>query len=316
LVQQTDDEANPQNYFTQDAKGKDKRLDLNLDYANPEAVENFIRNGLGYSGQVIEQGNGDLTICCPLHDDTNPSLSVSPSKRGCWHCFGGSCQRSGSLFDLVKAFDAARFREPDDKAEAVYDYLDENCKLLYQVLRYRDASGEKLFRQRQPVQGGWIWNVKDVSRIPYNLHRLQFARTVIFCEGEKDADTATGIDMRGCRGGDVVGTTSGGSNSWRPELTRYFKRTETCPDKRVIVMPDADEAGSVWQAAVTTSLMAEGIEYTVVSFADTGCKDLTEFMREHTVEELVRRCGFDWVRMPDGSWLADSPLQLCGESII
>jgi hypothetical protein len=49
--------------------------------------------------------------------------------------------------------------------------------------------------------------------------------------------------------------------------------------------------------AVITTIELEGIEHRVVSFADAGCKDLTEFMVDHSVEELVRRCG-DWVRMP------------------
>jgi hypothetical protein len=62
-------------------------------------------------------------------------------------------------------------------------------------------------------------------------------------------------------------------------------------------MPDADEAGSSWLKAVIATLEAEGIQHRVVSFADAGCKDLTEFMVGHSVEELVHRCG-DWVRMP------------------
>jgi hypothetical protein len=52
----------------------------------------------------------------------------------------------------------------------------------------------------------------------------------------------------------------------------------------VIVIPDADEVGSSWLNAVITSLEAEEIEHRVVSFADTGCKDLTGLRVRHSVE--------------------------------
>jgi hypothetical protein len=293
-----DEHDNPQNYFTQDGKGRDRRLDVNLDYKNPAELDRFIRSNLGYKGQVIQQGNRDLAICCPFHDDTHPSLSISVKKCGCWHCFGGSCKRSGSLFDLAQGFKAATYRDPDGNAEAKYDYRDEAGTLLYQVLRYRDADGEKRFNQRQRAPGGgWAWHLHGVERTLYNLPQLRFARTVILCEGEKDADTATALQITDTSGLNVIGTTSGGSDSWMPAFARYFTQDGVSAfDQRVIVMPDADEAGLHWTETVTPSLAAEGIEYRVVSFADAGCKDLTEFMANHTVQELIVRCGDDWLR--------------------
>jgi len=42
-----------------------------------------------------------------------------------------------------------------------------------------------------------------------------------------------------------------------------------------------------------------------VTFDDVCAKDVTDFLAEHTVEDLVRRLGSDWVRMPDGERLQD-----------
>ena len=51
-----------------------------------------------------------------------------------------------------------------------YDYLDEAGNLLYQVVRYAEP---KTFRQRRPDgNGGWIWNLDGVRRIPYRLAEL------------------------------------------------------------------------------------------------------------------------------------------------
>jgi len=74
-----------------------------------------------------------------------------------------------------------------------------------------------------------------------------------------------------------------------------------CPDEqRLNRLKDAiHSAGFRTIPNVTESLDAQPIER-VVTFGDVGAKDVTEFLAEHTVEDLVRRMGSDWVRMPDG----------------
>jgi len=42
-----------------------------------------------------------------------------------------------------------------------------------------------------------------------------------------------------------------------------------------------------------------------MTFGDVGAKDVTDFLAEHTVADLVRRLGSDWVRMPDGRRVQD-----------
>jgi hypothetical protein len=94
--------------------------------------------------------------------------------------------------------------------------------------------------------------------------------------------------------GKAIGTTSGGADSWNPIFAKDLKR------KRVIILPDDDEAGERYSEAVQESLNAVGIAYSVVTFAGTGAKDVSEYMEELTVEDFVRLIGFDKMTMPDG----------------
>jgi 5S rRNA maturation endonuclease (ribonuclease M5) len=138
----------------------------------------------------------------------------------------------------------------------------------------------------------------------FNLVQLECADTVIICEGEQDANTVTDLHLRG-RYGEAAGTTSGSASSWRPELAKHLS------GRRVIILPDDDEAGKAYADSVEESLKAQNIEYRRVSFEGTGCKDVSEFVAKRTTEELVRLIGVDWVGMPDGTWLTDPLAPSC-----
>lgn len=303
------DEDDLANYYVKGESGQAKRLNLNT--GNPEQIERLIRSCLPDDEVPIIQGNGNLMIRCRFHPDRNPSCSVSPTKHGCFHCFG--CGKDGSLSTLIMQLrnvsrgeaiqtmaDAIgakiEYHKPDKNAIAIYSYRDENGKLLKQVLRYPP----KVFMQRRPGKGGdWIWNTDDLPPILFNMDLLQYAGTVCITEGEQDAQTVTDLHLTG-NGGLMVGMTSGGANSWDGQLAKHLR------DKQVVLMPDADEAGARFAEAVKKSLEAEGIEYREVGFADAGAKDVTEFLESHSVEELVRRIGTDWVRMPNGQIVKDN----------
>lgn len=306
------DEDNPANYYVIADDRRSRRFNANT--GNPGQIETVVRSSLPDGEVPIVQGNGDLMIICPFHSDQNPSCSVSPSKQGCFHCFG--CGKDGSLSTLIMQLRAVpkyevirqraatagaeiEYHEPDSKAIARYSYRDEKGKLLKQVLRYPDVNGKKMFLQRCPAKSGdWKWNTTDLAPMLYNMELLKYANTVCITEGEKDAETVTNLRLGSQY--EVIGMTSGGANSWDDQFAKHLR------GKRVVLMPDADEPGAKFAEAVKKSLAAEDIEYREVSFADAGAKDVTEFLEEHTVEELVRRIGPDWVRMPDGERLVDN----------
>lgn len=159
-----DEESNPANYFFAGDKGQAKRARFNTD--NPELVERLVRESLPDNSPVIrQQNNGDLRICCPFHEDHNPSCSVSLKKNGCFRCFG--CREEGSLMKLLAGLkhisqgeairlralavgQCVEFRDPDTNAEAIYSYRDIAGKLIKQVIRYPNPDGSKRFAQRMP----------------------------------------------------------------------------------------------------------------------------------------------------------------------
>jgi hypothetical protein len=293
-----DPSADSTNYFVKPAKGRATRMVLNT--GRPEDVEKIL---VACGADPRLQHNGEFMIACPFHADSSPSCSVSPTKRT-FHCFG--CLEGGTFLRLVmklKDIDkgaayrfmaevngqVVEFREPDSTAEAIYSYRDSKGKLIKQVLRRPG----KDFVQRRPVKGGKDWDYFNVCRLQPTLYNLQWfssADVVCLCEGEKDADTITKLRLYSPSGGGVFGSTSGGSSSWQDSLADDLK------GKKVVVMPDFDEAGKRYCAEIIKSLEARDIEYVVVSFGDTGAKDVTDFIKQGgTREELVGRIGRDWV---------------------
>jgi len=235
------DEDDPANYFVTAQDGRTKRLNLNL--GDADQIEQLIRSCV--PDEPVMQGNGDLMIRCPFHADSNPSCSVSPKKNGCFYCFG--CLKSGSLSALIMQLKdvtkgeaiqhiatatgvTVEYHEPDKNAIAKYSYRNEKDKLVKQVLRYPDIDGRKVFMQRRPAKGDWIWNVGGLPPILFNMELLEYAGVACITEGEKDACTVTDLHLLGDTGM-VIGMTSGGAESWDAQLAKHLrgKRSWSCP---------------------------------------------------------------------------------------
>ena len=60
------------------------------------------------AGVELKKAGSDLVGCCPFHDDSTPSLVVSPGKN-LWHCMG-ACQTGGSVIDWVIKAQGVSFR--------------------------------------------------------------------------------------------------------------------------------------------------------------------------------------------------------------
>lgn len=297
-------EDDPSRYFQTAETGGKK---VNLNSGDPAQAEAWIRSCLPPGATVIDQENGDLTICCPFHDDSTPSCSVSP-KKCCFHCFG--CKEKGTLTQLAMKLQGisrgeaiqqrakvagleVEYHDPDSNAEAIYSYEDSQGNLVKQVLRYPD----KRFAQRRYTPSSWVWNTKGVRPILYNLPRLEFANTVVITEGEKDADRVTSLKLRASNLGEIVATTSGGSDTWSDKLA------ERLCGKRVIVIPDSDDAGLKYKEEIVASLEKRQIEFCVVTF--DGFKDVSEYLDAgHTEAELAQRIADEWRTVRQGDVIA------------
>lgn len=51
------------------------------------------------AGVALRTQGQDLVGCCPFHDDSTPSLVITPASN-LWHCLG-ACQAGGSVVDWV-----------------------------------------------------------------------------------------------------------------------------------------------------------------------------------------------------------------------
>ena len=133
-----DEEDDAANDYAVGKRGISKRFVLNA--VSPQLVEELIRSAIPTGEPIQAQSNGNLTIRCPFHPDSTPSLSVSPAKR-CFYCFG--CHETGTVTRLVAKLEGithadaikrtaafmgqkVEFHRPDSKA-TIYSYTDQRA---------------------------------------------------------------------------------------------------------------------------------------------------------------------------------------------
>jgi AAA domain len=163
---------------------------------------------------------------------------------GCNHCdFKG-----GALYKLNGA---AR-----DQFVAVYDYYDENGKLLFQVCRTAD----KQFPQRRPDgAGGWAWGTKGVRKVLFHLNEVTEGiandHAVLIVEGEKDVLNLERIGLVAtCNPGGA--SEPGKKSKWRKEYSEAMRGAD------VIIVPDHDPAGYAHADAIAS--MSSGLAKSVL----------------------------------------------------
>jgi hypothetical protein len=148
---------------------------------------------------------------------------------------------------------------------AIYDYTDENGRVLFQVLRFRP----KAFRTRRPDgHGGWIWGLTGIQPVLYRLPRLIAADTVLVVEGEKDVETADRLSLPPHW---AVTCNPFGACQWRDEYSSCLG------NKAVYICPDTDKPGHDHLMQVGLSLVGKTREIRVVALPST-VKDLSEWI--------------------------------------
>ncbi|MFC1980526.1 hypothetical protein ACFLVS_06810 [Chloroflexota bacterium] len=113
----------------------------------------------------------------------------------------------------------------------VYEYPDENGKIIHQTVRY----APKGFKQCRPDENGkWIWNLKGITTILYRLPEVMKAiknqTPIFFPEGENDCN-------RLCALGDVATTNPMGAGKWHDNYTEALQGAD------LIILPDNDSQG-------------------------------------------------------------------------
>jgi len=240
--------------------------------------ERFLRRLKGLK-QLSDSGKylARWSARCPAHDDRTPSLSISLTRdRLLVHCHA-KCQtedvvsavglqmsdlylsssapapktnaheKSSPKLESINSNTSNQPSKPNKKdgrsgrIEETYDYYDTEGTLLYQVVRFEP----KGFRQRRTdPKGGWIWSMKGVERIPYQLPEMLEAigegHPILIVEGEKDVETALRMrsELGASSGRSFSATTApGGAGKWRSSFSPFFEGAH------VWIVPDIDEAG-------------------------------------------------------------------------
>lgn len=237
------------------------------------SVETWLHQLEQITGLPPKRSGNGWSARCPAHEDHNPSLSVSEGTDGkplvC-------CHAGCSYPDICRALGMDASKAPA-APQITYDYRDESGALLFQVVR----QVPKAFRQRQPDgNGGWVWKMEGVRRVPYRLPELLGAvpfEWVFICEGEKDADRLAAL-------GFTATTCPGGAGKWRSEFNQHFKGL------RVAVLPDNDEPGRQHAEKVAKALSAVAVEVRVVTLPNLPEKgDVSDWLASGgAAEELDR----------------------------
>lgn len=251
---------------------------------------------------VETAGKDKWRAFCPSHDDRKTkSLSIGIGDNGqpILYC------HATSACSFAKIMDTLGFNKTDygttgygtSEIETTYDYCDESSCLLYQVVRYKPKS----FRQRRPDGNDWIWDLKGVTPVLYNLLAVKLGilnnQIIYFVEGEKDADNLI-------KEGLIATTMSGGSKSkWLPQYT------ETLKDAMVVLIPDNDVAGREWANRIGGILYGWVKMLKVVYLygelkmlgQHLNGKDVTDWLVENTVKDLGKLVLKTKDFMPEGA---------------
>jgi putative DNA primase/helicase len=232
-----------------------------------------------------EQNGAQVSVACPMRCHRSARVRFAIGEDDClmFMCMAG-CNKLEILRAVGRSFkDCFRDRLIPDNVKrditALYQYRDEAGKVLYEVARFEPGfhGREKDLRPRHPVAGRMEWGLpKEIRRVLYRLPELlasNSARTVLVVAGEKDVDSLARIG--------VLATTNvfGERAEWLPEYSGHLALRD------VVVVPDADSAGSRHGDEVVGSLIRHGVKSLRV--AGLPKKDATAFLNALRVQGVT-----------------------------
>ncbi len=232
---------------------------------------------------VKRTGSG-ATAKCPAHQDAHASLSISTSDDGriLLHCHAGCTTEAVveamglELKDLYPS-SPKKSKSTCGKIVAIYDYVDAEGVLSYQVVR----TEPKGFRQRRPdpeKPGEWIWDLRGVKPLLYHLpeviSRARAGRPLVIVEGEKDVDTLRSIGISAT-------CNSGGAGKFPRQAVEWLQGA------RIAIIPDSDVPGRKHADQVALLLHGAASEIRIVLLPE-GSKDVSDFIAAGgTKEQLI-----------------------------
>lgn len=268
---------------------------------NKEAILEKLDFRSVYSSHIpFLRGDPQASGRCPFpsHDDIKPSFSVDLTT-GLFNCHG--CDKQGDVFIFFQELYGVDFKttlrrlayevgieKPKAKKKVVvlYEYIDEVGNLLYQVLRYEPKD---FCLRHKGADGNWIYSLKGVRKVLYNLPEVMSGQVVIIVEGEKDAGNLRAL---GYTGSIVVTTSIGGAKGWHDDYV------DCLAGKDVVIIPDRDKQGVGYAETVARSLHGKAASIRIVELAELGG------VREKQGQDIS-----DWITMCRKDGQADSQVK-------
>lgn len=211
-------------------------------------------------------GKGRWQALCPGHNDHEPSLSITEAADGRMLIFCHAGCTPDAIMGAIGLKLRDLFLDGGLSPEAIYQYRNKDGSLAYEKLKYRQPSSKKTFYQRHlTTDGQLVDNLNGIARVPYNypgvITAYQKGKTIIYAEGEGDAETARVLGF--------TGTTMGGATDWKDEWKDFFHNA------RIVQIADNDKPGITLVQKVSKSL-CEVCKSVKVIILPEG-KDLTEW---------------------------------------
>lgn len=237
-----------------------------------------------------ESRKTEAKALCPFHDDHNPSLSVSLTSPGFYHCF--SCGAKGDIFRFYQELKGVGFKTAlqemgqmvgvegngHGKVVATYKYQDTEGRPLYIKERIEPGRNgrSKEFVFKHQVGGEWRYG-RGTDPTPYNLPGLVKSTYCLITEGEGKVDLLRGWELT------ATSLDSGASSPWRADYLSYFQ------GKKIVILPDNDSPGQRYAERIASVLYGKASEVKIVPLPGVGeSEDVIDWARQgHTKEELI-----------------------------
>ena len=227
------------------------------------------------------KSNDQFTACCPAHEDSTPSLSITfQGERVLLHCHAG-CAVENIVAEVGLTMQDLFIAEKSPKWQSLREhvYLDENGQPLAKKELFRKPDGNKTAVWYRYDCHTWRKGLGNEKPPLYNLPALLTSVDAVYlAEGEKDADTLAAM------GYTATTAPNGAGSSWRSEWNAPLFGRE------VVVLADNDEAGRKHAERCANGLRSTAASVRVIQARDIDPNihekgDISDIVEKRSMEE-------------------------------
>ncbi len=270
-------------------------------------IQDFLQCLESKTGHVAKTSGDGYSTCCPSHDDSTPSLSISEGTDGkvLVNCFAGCspeniCQSLGiNLSDLFPE----KIQPVDIPArqKTLHLYQDENGNILFHKVRIEpgfDGKEKSFYCERTDENGEVVKSLRGCRKVLYRLPELQKAiaanKVIFLVEGEKDVDKLISYGL--------AATTSPESLKWSKEFSLSLQQAD------IVILYDMDKTGYERRDLLCKELYRTVKRLRVVAlpgleYQESHGKDISDWLQEgHTTDQLMDLVSHthDFAKIPKG----------------